>query len=301
MRDIETILVPIDFSEYAKAAMYEAIGLAQRCGARLHLLHVMPTLGVAGDLLRRDLPDVLVELRDAAARKLQKAEQTVKGRDVEVTAAIAEGDCVRQILDTAAKCGANLIVMGTHGYSGLKHVILGSVAERTLRHAPCPVMAVKFHEGDEITARVSFQTIVVPVDGSLAAERAIEVATQLARTETAARIILLHAYFVPADLVVLRRDRSVEFLKRLGTSARAHLEALLSRVEAEGVACEIRVLDGTPVPVIHDVVKAESANLIVMGTRGRTGLAHAALGSIAERVVRTATCPVVTVRRDEVA
>jgi nucleotide-binding universal stress UspA family protein len=142
------ILVPLDFSDHSSRALDLAIDLAKESGAELHLLHAyeIPTsiataYGVA-------LPQAVWDGIEAAARsrldeRLARVEQAgLKGVDHVVGAAPSDA-----ILDTAGEIGADLIVMGTRGLTGLRHVLLGSVAERTLRLAPCPVLTLKGDDG----------------------------------------------------------------------------------------------------------------------------------------------------------
>jgi len=139
-----TILVPIDFSDHADLALETAIELARDSGGRLQLLHAyeiplgtIPPYGVA-------IPDsLLTDVRDAAARRLAKAANKVEAAGVACETQILHAAPAEGIAEAARACGADLIVMGTRGLTGLKHVLLGSVAERTVRLAPCPVLTVK--------------------------------------------------------------------------------------------------------------------------------------------------------------
>lgn len=142
MSDIERILVATDFSDTAARALDLAVGLARRQGAALHLLHVYPLLMYAlGQDLVPDDPQFEARLRE---RLQQRLDETVAGlpKDVSVTASLVQGNPAREIPIQAEKLGANLIVMGTHGRTGFQHMMLGSVAERTLRHASVPVLTV---------------------------------------------------------------------------------------------------------------------------------------------------------------
>ena len=144
MIEIKTILVPIDFSEHSKKATETAIGLAKTLGANIHMTHVLHyPVQVAAPGTVAIPQDLWTQIRDAAARKLDKAGQTVSAEGIEVETHLTEGANAQAIIEVAEKVGADLIVMGTRGLSGLKHVMLGSVAERTVRLAPCPVMTVK--------------------------------------------------------------------------------------------------------------------------------------------------------------
>ena len=145
--NIQKILVPIDFSEHSKHAVHTAIGLAKTLGAEIHLAHVLHypvQIAAPGQVA---IPqDLWTEIRDAAGRKLEKASQTISGEGVSVETHLTEGANAHAIVDLAENISADLIVMGTRGLSGLKHVMLGSVAERTVRLAHCPVMTVKADE-----------------------------------------------------------------------------------------------------------------------------------------------------------
>jgi nucleotide-binding universal stress UspA family protein len=144
---IQKILVPIDFSEHSQHAVRTAIGLAKTLGAEIHLAHVLHyPVQVAAPGQVAIPQDLWTEIRDAAARKLEKASQTVSGEGVSVETHLTEGANAHAIVDLAENISADLIVMGTRGLSGLKHVMLGSVAERTVRLAHCPVMTVKADE-----------------------------------------------------------------------------------------------------------------------------------------------------------
>ena len=144
MSRFRTILVPIDFSETAQHALDTAIVLARESGGRVHLLHAyeiplgtIPPYGVA-------IPDsLLADVRDAAARRLEKAAHKVEAAGVACETQILHAPPAEGIVEAARACGADLIVMGTRGLTGLRHVLLGSVAERTVRLAPCPVLTVK--------------------------------------------------------------------------------------------------------------------------------------------------------------
>lgn len=145
MAPIRLILVPVDFSAHSQQALEFAIGLARRLNAKLRLFHAwhLP-IGVDYDL---SLPgDLLPAVRNAAATRLEEVVGKATAEGVEATGEIAEGPAARAIADEAKRTGADLIVMGTHGRTGITHALLGSVAERTLRLAPCSVLTVPLPE-----------------------------------------------------------------------------------------------------------------------------------------------------------
>jgi nucleotide-binding universal stress UspA family protein len=148
--DIRKILVPVDFSEHSRRALDEAIGLATKFGAELHLLHcyqlypvgaVVPPYGIV-------LPESFErEVRDSARRLLSEWGQKVSAGKIRAQEHISASAPSEGIRELAEKLGVDLIVMGTRGLSGFKHVLLGSVAERTVRIAPCPVLTVRHGTG----------------------------------------------------------------------------------------------------------------------------------------------------------
>jgi nucleotide-binding universal stress UspA family protein len=145
MAPFKSILVPVDFSPHSERAVEVAMEMAAAMGAEVHLLHVYGIpVGVAGPgIYDTALPvGVLTDLRDSAAKALEELVARFGERGVKVSGLVREGVPAGTIVDTAEEVGSDLIVMGTRGLSGLKHVLLGSVAERTLRSASCPVLAV---------------------------------------------------------------------------------------------------------------------------------------------------------------
>lgn len=143
----ERILVPHDFSPAADAALEAAIGLAKSLGSELHLLHVYHRPVEILSPYEVPLPQSVVdEIRTAAKSRLERALEPVREAGLTGTPHVVEGIPAEAISETARTLPAQLVVMGTRGLSGLKHVLLGSVAERTLRGAPCPVLTVKAPE-----------------------------------------------------------------------------------------------------------------------------------------------------------
>ncbi|MCA9509554.1 MAG: universal stress protein [Myxococcota bacterium] len=141
---IETILVPVDFSDGARAALDAAIDLAKERGARLHLLHCYRIdLGWASPYGVTLPPTLGDEIKQAASAELAKWTEDAVARGANAEAHLSSLLPTEGIERAAEQLGADLIVMGTKGLTGLKHVVLGSVAERTVRHAPCSVLTVK--------------------------------------------------------------------------------------------------------------------------------------------------------------
>jgi universal stress protein A len=146
MLEIRSILAPTDFSPHAKAAVRYAVALAERFGATLHLIHVlnpvMPVLpdGMIGTALP---PDYYRDMEADSHEALQRSLDPSWGSAPSVTQAVLWGDSVGQIINYATEHQISMIVIATHGRTGLSHALLGSVAERIVREAPCPVLTVR--------------------------------------------------------------------------------------------------------------------------------------------------------------
>ena len=149
MGHFRRILVPLDFSEHSQAALTLATELAKQHDAEIHLVHAyeLPTAvtmayGVA-------IPQSVWDgVQEAALARLEEGRAKVAAAGVKVSTHLATGPAADAVTNAAETFGADLIVMGTRGLTGLKHVLLGSVAERTIRSAPCPVLTVKADAGE---------------------------------------------------------------------------------------------------------------------------------------------------------
>jgi nucleotide-binding universal stress UspA family protein len=139
---IRTILVAHDFSSHAERALEYGVALAKGLGAKLHILHayrVQADINLPGDLW--------AQVEEEASRRLAKVTGCAESDGLEVETHLSQRHPVQAIPDTAAEIEADLIIMGTRGHTGWRHVILGSVAERTIRSAPCSVLTVKASDG----------------------------------------------------------------------------------------------------------------------------------------------------------
>jgi nucleotide-binding universal stress UspA family protein len=144
---VRTILVPIDFSSHADAVLEWAAHLAEEHGSKLVLLHAYHLPVDFQQLEGAYLPpDFWAQVKDDAAENLDKAAKPLRDRGLAVETVVREGYPATAIEEEARDRGVDLIVIGTKGHSGLKHLLLGSVAERVVQKAPCPVLAVKTPE-----------------------------------------------------------------------------------------------------------------------------------------------------------
>ncbi len=140
---LTSILVAVDFSEPSQRALEAAIAMAKKLGGRIHLLHSyhVPIPGPMPDLIYFP-PDTWTPVREASAKRMQEMIDRLRAEGIEGHLHLGPGYAVGAILETAKEVHADLIVLGTRGLTGLPHVLLGSIAERVVRAAPCPVLTV---------------------------------------------------------------------------------------------------------------------------------------------------------------
>ena len=296
MDQIKSIVVPTDFSQQSQSAVARAIMLARQNGASIHLIHAVgfPHLITPYEV---PLPSGVWEgIRDSAKAKLEELRKEIETRGVEtVTGEISESENPVPTIDAAVKAhSADLIVMGTHGHSGLKHAFLGSVAERTLRGVACPVLAVK---EDEAKASEPIIRILVPVDFSAHSDHAVEVAAGLAKLFTA-KLDVIHAFDLPRDYTPYGSFFGMELEEKIRAGATERLAVIEQRLKDKQLDVTTQVGRGFPSVVIAKSAEENGCQLIVMGTRGNTGLSHILLGSVAERTMRAAPCSVLAVKAE---
>lgn len=301
MIEIARILAPIDFSEESVPALGYAAALARWYSSRITVLHVVVTRP-AVNIVPSPYPTAFapVALEGIRADVLGHLDGVIAqggALDVEVEKAVEEApDVSSEILARAGVLPADLIVMGTHGRGGFDHLVLGSVAEKVLRKARCPVLTVpkRAHPAPE-HAPIQFRRILCAVDFSAASVAALEFALSLAE-EADARLTLLHAVEVPHGL----RDSPWSFdvdaarARLEGDSARS-LEALVPEAVRNFCTVETAIAEGRAAPEILRFADERSADLVVMGVQGRGALDRLFFGSNTHAVIRRAQCPVLTV------
>jgi nucleotide-binding universal stress UspA family protein len=292
---IRNILVATDFSPTARAGVDWAIEVASDHGASIRLIHGLLLASRMTDYVPAP-PDFTEALQAAAAARLEEVCDRVRGAGLEVSSDLRLGLPSQAILEAIREQEADLLVIGTRGLTGVSHLLLGSTAQRVVQHATCPVLSV--HPGDHEEHR-RIRTVLVPTDFSRDAESATAAARRVLGADIeGARIVLLNAYHLPFEYTAYGTiPMSIDYTRDVEGAAQEKLAEIAAKLAADGLEVEIRAVEGYPPDVIVDEAEKSSADLIAMGTHGRTGLAHLFLGSTAERVVQHARCPVLTVRR----
>jgi nucleotide-binding universal stress UspA family protein len=299
---IKNILVPIDFSKMSIQAIETAKGLAQRFGATVHLAHVHEfeyPAGFMGPVFSAGgLPDSFEEhRRKALAEDLSELARRWGLSPAGATHLREGAPAFDEICSLARELSADLIVIPTHGRTGLKHVLLGSTAERIVQHSPCPVFVTRQKKRKSKTRRVFIaHTILVPVDFSDCSLQGLRYAIGFAN-EFGAKIILLHATYL--GYVYSNEGTAIYDVGALREAARNNAERqmreLVRGVKSVRVKFETVLTSGSPVLDICAFAQDHNVDLIITSTHGQTGWKHMLMGSTAEHVARYASCPVLVV------
>lgn len=300
--NIRRILCPVDFSDASADAVEHATAIARWYGARLTVLHVYPSVGRPPTLPVPDAggahppsSDEVETLRDRVATAVSADAGVV------VQAAVIPGQPVGGIIDQARALPADLVVMGTHGASGFQRLILGSVTEKVLRKAPCPVLTVPPRA--HTTSVQPFKRVLCAMDFSECSEKALAYAASLAK-ESGATLTLLHVIEWPwheppaptfEGVPPAQARALMEYREYLESSATSRIEAVAASVAPGGPAPEVAVRFGKPYVELLAVAGEQHADVIVIGVTGRSTLDIGFFGSTTNQVVRRATCPVLTV------
>ncbi len=294
------ILCPIDFSEPSQHALGHAAAIARWYGARLTVLHVAPSYEPSmTPPVRYGEPSQIVFPvgREAVLEALHRAAKAAGASASHVEAEAEAGGVLQTIVDRAIADRIDLVVLGTHGRGWFDRALLGSVAERVIRKVPCPVLTVPPAARGGIFAPVAITRILCAVDFSPSSLVALGFALDVARQAKAA-LTLLHAVEWPAD----GESRAIahfavpEFKLQLLTDARARLADRVAQEPETPQPMELVVVAGHAKTAILELAARSGTDLIVMGAQGRDVIGLTLFGSTTERVVREATCPVLTVR-----
>jgi nucleotide-binding universal stress UspA family protein len=292
MLQIERILCPIDFSEFSEKAYDYAQSLAWHYKATVFLQHVIDSLSPPFD--RNPFPDSYNEicqtLRAGAQRQLQEFAEKHARPGIVPNCHVSDGVATDLILGFAEAHAVNLIVMGTHGLRGLDRLALGSVTEKVLRKATCPVLAVRKPAHDFVTPGegpdpVHLHRILYCTDFSDNSEQAFDHAVSLA-AEYKAELTLLHVLEGIADSA----DIQNEIAKVMES-----LEKRISPETSKKCKTNAVVRIGKAYQQIIELALESKTDLIIMGVRGRDAVDLALFGSTTYRVVQLGPCPVLVV------
>ena len=293
-----TILVPLDGSPLAEGVLAYLHPLATPEMTELALVQVIEIWRYAFGADAYSMPYLITAAQSSAEAYLAQQREQLERLGYRVTTHVATGEAAHSILDLAQTTLADFIAMSTHGRSGFVGWALGSVAERVLQEATVPVFLVRAN----MPAQQPLQHILVPLDGSTLAEQALPRACALAQ-RTGATITLLQAIQSLGEEqgeIVFANAAVEATFAQWRADAEHYLQRVAAQLQSVGVAAAYKVIIGDPVPTILGVVADEQANLIVMTSHGRTGFQRWFYGSVANKVLHGAQCPLLFVRTSQI-
>jgi len=277
---METIVLATDFSQQSDAAREHALELARRLASELYLVHI--------------LDDSMRDHYDDVRARLEQMQQECIDAGVTTTSRVVIGFPDTGLVSTATELRADLLVVGTHGRTGVQRFLMGSVAERVTRMSETDVFVARARR-----AGVSgYQRVLVPTDFSATAERALALATTL--VASGGTIDLFHSWQIPGAVTGYwgpSADQGAAMASLRDELRDAAVEQATALAERHGadVSITVSAAEGTAPSCIRHELDAGTYDLVVMGSHGRRGFRRWMLGSVAETTVRYAPCSVVVV------
>jgi nucleotide-binding universal stress UspA family protein len=296
------ILCPVDFSEASAHAIRYAVALARSQHAALTALHALPATPANPPLPDVDAGTAAVDEAKQVATEVAALFADATRRGIRVDVVVDRGAAAREVLTHAADLAVDVIVMGTHGVAGFEHMVLGSVAEKVLRKATCPVLTVPPHA--QFNPEMPFKTLVCAIDFSewsiAALDEACAIAEESRGSVTAVHVIewpWANGAAVEADaLPPAQATALAEFRRYQETMARSRFETTVRDTCRDRCRIDARIVHGKSYSEILCAAERQRADLIVMGVHGRNPLDVFFFGSTTHQVVRRAPCPVLTLR-----
>ena len=304
MSEFKKILCATDFSEYSEYAMRYATAFAKISAGTIDCVHVVDT-GFVKDgsmdgvyVSGADLQRSLDAIKATAEKELEHFIRKEHFLGVDMTPHLREGHAANEIVKLADEIGADLLIIATHGRSGLERLVFGGTCDKVLRLSKTPVLAIKHpeHEALEEDGSLKINRILCPLDFSEFSRSGLGLAADLAR-QFNSTIVLAHVVDARFDYPEWTAQVAMNTSEQLAKSAEENLKSVAEGME--GLETEIVVTKGIPHRILIEKTKENDIDLVIIATHGRKGLAHALLGSVTEKVVRSAGCPVLTIRPSE--
>jgi nucleotide-binding universal stress UspA family protein len=301
---VRDVLVPTDFSPSSLEAIEFALPLLKKSGADLHLVHVFAPDYPLAAMTAMPLIVPELEVGRSVRRHLKNLAKKYK-LDLEPGNIHAlKGRPFEEICRLAGQAKIDLIAISTRGNTGLKHLLLGSTAERVVRYSPCPVLVLRGQDqkkragrdGKRARPALALRRILVPIDFSACSMKGLDYAKALAK-QFGSTLVLLHSvhleYYVASDEYA-RYDLPL-LMQQAEKAAKDQMRDLVQKTDWEGIKVETSLEIGHAGQEICDRAQDRHVDLIVTSTHGTTGFKHILVGSTAEFVVRHAHCPVLVV------
>jgi nucleotide-binding universal stress UspA family protein len=298
--EFKHILCPTDLSDASVRSLTYAAAFARWYEARLTVLHVVPTfdpIPVGPGNFNASVQMVVPMSREEIVDEMRRFTTSAGVGSLDVNLIAEDGDPARNIVAHALATTTDLVVMGTHGRSGFERLLIGSVAEKVVRKAPCPVLLVPPHLTAAMPSEVTFKRILCPMDFSPSALQALGFALDLARqADGVVTLVYALEWLAEEEPREYTHFNVPEYREHLIQDARERVRTLVAEESPTWSGIEERVVIGRAYREILKVAAESGTDLIIMGAQGRGGLGLTLFGSTTQQVVRAATCPVLTVR-----
>ncbi len=297
-----------DFSAASWEALKFVSPLLKRFDAEVHLAHVFAPAYPLASMVAMPLMLSYVDIERSVCRQLKKGASKSGCELLPENVHALNGSPFREICALARKIDVDLIVISTRGLSGVKHLALGSTAERVVRYSPCPVLVIRpVHStesrngnGEAPRVALDIRKILVPLDFSDCSRKGVEFAKSLAK-QSRASLALLHSvyfqYYVSSDEYA-RYDYPL-LVQEADKAARMRMQELVRETASDGIKVERLLKTGHVGEQICSSARSHGVDLIITSTHGWTGFKHVLLGSNADYVVQHAACPVLVVPTHE--
>jgi len=292
------ILVPLDGSELAERALVPAQALAEAMTAKLFFIRVAIPLSLNLDpkLYQRNI----AMKQNEATRYLKSVQSGFSSSSVDIKTQVLVGRAAKSILKCVQEKEIDLIVMSSHGRSGMNRWIYGSVADKVLHNAPCAKVIIHPQVIIKPFEPFSIKRILVPLDGSSLAEQALEPALALAEA-VSAKLILHQATTAPLIQPLPDWPGPYVVLDAAEQEAISYWQGVHSAMGDSPVSTSLHVTTGPAAEGIIDNANSQQVDLIVMCSHGRSGIERRVYGSVAEKVLRGANCVTLVIQGQEVS
>ena len=276
---MEKLLVATDGSVFSENAIREAINLAKRCSSKLIAVSIVKTNPEFEDLV----PQVFEKAEKEMREHLESTKSRASKEGIECEIVVHRGEePFQDIVNDAARNQVDMIIMGTHGRTGLKRLMMGSVTAKVIGHAPCNILVVPLH------AKVECRNILIATDGSRYSDAAASKAIGIAK-RCGGSLIVISIALSDKEIILPEDDEEMML-------AKDNVKKIVELAEKEGIKPEGLTAIGKPYEAIVQTAKQKHADLIVVGSHGITGLDRLLMGSVTERVIGHSESAVLVVR-----
>ncbi|WP_407934042.1 universal stress protein [Halocatena halophila] len=289
----ESILIPYDGSDGAATILHHAGELAHWAGATVQVLYVADTTRDSVTVIKGNTVDALAERGETV---VSEAGDTLDSLGVEYSTDVVQGNPAPTIAEYAERYGYDLVVLPTHGRTGLSRYLIGSTTEKVVRLSSVPVLTARMQPDEQFA--FPYDDVLIPTDGSETAAHAathgLSLASSLAATVHVLSVVDANTH--DTDLL------STESAKAPVQPAQDAIDELVSMAAEQGIdTVEQHLETDSPVDGILDCIETNDIDAVVMGTTGRRGTERILLGSVAETAVRSVPVPVITVGSEDAA